>query len=222
MKAERSFVNRLPMTVRSQMLAMATACTMVPGELLARAGAPTRFVYFPESGVVSLSARLGRSHGGLIMLVGRESLIGAHILLGQTRSPLDATVIIAGDAHRLTAAGYLRLMASESALDRCNRQALAVLLRRACLANLCVQHHRLAARLAGLLAELTLRNRSDTIPVTHETLAALLGVRREGISLQAADFRRRGLISYTRGVVTISNAAGLHSLACECNPGGPG
>ena len=54
------------------------------------------------------------------------------------------------------------------------------------------------------------------LPLTQEFLAAILGVRRSGISETAAELQRSGLIRYRRGEITIIDRAGLEKIACEC------
>ena len=216
MKHERSFISSLPARTRSQLMAIATECPLNAGTELARADTQTRFIYFPHSAVVSLSAHLGRERGAQIMLVGHSSLIGAHIDLGSSQSPMDAIVAVAGDAFRVEADAYLNLLHTDTSLERLNRRSLAKLLGRAGLSTVCVQRHRLGARLARLLLELANHCSGETFAITHESLAVLLGVRREGISLQAEDMQQQNLIAYRRGRVTVSDRAGLEKLACDC------
>ncbi len=216
MNRERSFLRTLSAQARSQLLAIATSCPMLAGAQLIQADTPTRFVYFPDSGVVSLSMHLGRERGAQIMLVSSSSLIGAHLLLGSAQSPLHAIVAVAGNAYRVDTDAYLALIHVDDSFDRLNRKSVARLLYSAGLTTVCVQRHRLGARLARLLLELANHNGDESFLITHESLAGLLGVRREGISLQAEDLQQHALIAYRRGQVTVTNRAGLEAVACTC------
>jgi hypothetical protein len=57
---------------------------------------------------------------------------------------------------------------------------------------------------------------SEHIPITHEFLAMMLGTRRSSVTLAAGMLHKTGLITYSRGSVTIKNRNGLVRAACEC------
>jgi hypothetical protein len=52
--------------------------------------------------------------------------------------------------------------------------------------------------------------------MTHELIANMLGVRREGVSLAAAKLQAMGVIEYFRGTITILDRDKLETAACEC------
>ena len=60
------------------------------------------------------------------------------------------------------------------------------------------------------------RVQSDEMPLTHEFLAIMLGVRRAGVTEVLQSLREAGLIRSKRGTVTILNRKGLESASCEC------
>ena len=60
------------------------------------------------------------------------------------------------------------------------------------------------------------RARSDKFTLTHEFLAMMLGTRRSSVTVAARILQKAGLITYTRGHVTIEDLAGLKEAACEC------
>ena len=57
---------------------------------------------------------------------------------------------------------------------------------------------------------------TDTLVMTHDLIANMLGVRREGVSIAAEDLQKRGLIRYVRGTITILDRKGLENAVCEC------
>jgi CRP-like cAMP-binding protein len=57
---------------------------------------------------------------------------------------------------------------------------------------------------------------SRNFPLTHHLLAALLGVRRAGVSAVAKSLQEQGAIRYSHGKVEILDRAVLEGLACEC------
>jgi hypothetical protein len=80
----------------------------------------------------------------------------------------------------------------------------------------CNAVHAVELRCARWLLQTHDRVESDVLPLTHEFLAIMLGVRRPSVSLAAASLRKAGLIDYTRGRITILDRAGLEAASCEC------
>jgi len=60
------------------------------------------------------------------------------------------------------------------------------------------------------------RLRTDKLVMTHDLIANMLGVRREGITVAAQKLQERGLISYVRGTITLLDRQALETEVCEC------
>jgi hypothetical protein len=82
--------------------------------------------------------------------------------------------------------------------------------------SICNLHHTLEQRLCRSLLQSVDRVASDTLPMTQEVLAGLVGARRQGISEAVQKLRDRGLIAGGRGSITVLDRAGLLARACEC------
>jgi hypothetical protein len=82
--------------------------------------------------------------------------------------------------------------------------------------NVCRQHHTLEQQLSRLILMILDRQSGLQVRKTHEAIAQLLGVRREGVSLAAAKLMKEGLLSYSRGHIRVLNRAGLMQHSCEC------
>ena len=67
-----------------------------------------------------------------------------------------------------------------------------------------------------LLDTLGIRRAAVMGGLTHEGLAAMLGVRRVGITVAAGSLQRRGIVRYCRGVIEVLDRAGLEAAACGC------
>ena len=80
----------------------------------------------------------------------------------------------------------------------------------------CNRLHSVAQRCARWLLMTHDRAPGDSFPLTQEFLAAMLGVRRAGVTVAEGKLRRAGLINFTRGQVTVVDRAGLEAAACEC------
>src|SRR3954463_15881407 len=76
--------------------------------------------------------------------------------------------------------------------------------------------HSIEQRCARWLLMARARHTSDVIPMTHEFLSSMLGVRRAGVTETAGELQRSGLIRLRQGKVTIIDRDGLEGAACEC------
>ncbi len=80
----------------------------------------------------------------------------------------------------------------------------------------CHRHHTLDQQLCRMLLLTLNRMDGDTIVMTHEVIASLLGVRREGVTMAAKKLMQEGIIRYARGRITVLDRSALAQRACEC------
>ena len=80
----------------------------------------------------------------------------------------------------------------------------------------CNALHSVDARLARWILQTRDRFNENAIPLTHELLSEMLGVRRSSISDVAGKLQAAGLIRYTRGMIEIVDRRALEDAACEC------
>jgi CRP-like cAMP-binding protein len=182
-------------------------------------GAPrviAEFVYFVESGIVSLvaSTRNGSSVG--IALVGREGAAGIADALGSQPLPYGLVVQLPGLAYRAPKAVIREHILSCSALHELLMDYSQRVMHQLAQSALCNRFHTSVQRLASWL--LLTAERADTrrFELTHEFVAQMVGAPRSAVSASASTLRAKGIIDYRRGVLTIRNPKRLHALACEC------
>lgn len=214
--ARNQLIERLPGADRARLLALCEPVQLAPGEVLCEAAAPTRHVYFPTAGFISLVAQVDAHPGLEVGMVGREGMLGAQLTLGVAISPLRALVQGAGTSWRIAVAPFKRELARGTALRHQLDRYVCVLMAQMVSSAGCLHFHLIGPRLARWLLTSHDRAQGDHFHVTHEFLAHMLGVRRVGVTVAAGDLQRRGLISYHRGELTVLDRGGLEAAACSC------
>lgn len=198
------------------MLAICEPVQLVLAQVLCQPGKPTRHVYFPTEGFISLVVLVDGRAGVEVGLVGREGMLGAHLALGVLTAPLHALVQGAGAAWRVDAGAFKRELTASSALQRGLRRYLYVLMAQQATSAGCLRFHLTGQRLARWLLMSQDRAGTDHFHVTHEFLAYMLGMRRVGVTAAASVLQRSGLIQYHRGEITVLDRSGLEAAACGC------
>ena len=209
-------IDLLPRSARHSLLAACSPVELVLAEALCDPGEPTRYVYFPTSGYISLVAFIEGSPGLEVGMVGTEGLLGAQLVLGNGPSPLRAVVQGEGTALRIGARPFRAQLALGGALPAVLGRYVQVLMSQLCTSAACLRFHQIGPRLARWLLMSQDRTGTASFRVTHEFLAYMLGVRRAGITGAAFRMQRDRLISYQRGDVTVLDRAGLEAAACGC------
>ena len=185
------------------------------GQVLQEPGSQARHVYFPNDCLISLVVATGGTHLEVGM-VGKESMLGIPLALGQPTSPVRALVQGEGSAMRMSAARFAKELKHNGDLkrgiDRCTYIAMTTAMQIAA----CNNKHVLTSRLARWLLMVRDRLGRDEFRMTQEFLAVMLGVRRAGVTGAAGALQRRGLIRYHRGNVRILELKGLRAASCAC------
>ena len=184
-------------------------------EILVEPGGVIRDVYFPTQSSISLLAPIG-NHVLEVALTGNEGMYGMPLALGVATSPVRALVQGSGAAWRMQGARFRDELQRSPALRTCIDGYAHVLMSQLIHTAGCNRFHRVEQRAARWLLMTADRAHSDTFLMTQAFLAYMLGVRRVGISEAASALQRRGLITYTRGEVTITSRRGLERAACSC------
>jgi CRP-like cAMP-binding protein len=206
----------LPTAERERVLAHCKNGTIPRPTVLYEAGSEIREVYFPVSGMVSLVITSEEGQTVEIGTVGNEGLLGTQIALGAERSHVEAIVQVSGEFLRLPRddfeselknGGILRTVVARFAQAITNQIAQSVL---------CNRIHSVDERLCRWFLMTHDRVGTDDIMLTQQFIAQMLGVRRPSVTVAAGMLQKAGLITYSRGKLTIVDRAGLEAGACEC------
>jgi CRP-like cAMP-binding protein len=177
---------------------------------------PIPSIYFPETGVLSIVAIMGDGKTSEVGLVGPEGMLGLPVFLGGETSPRRAFAQVPGESLRMTAAVFTAVLPRAGTLMRRLQRYTQALFTQVSQSAACNTLHETAPRCCRWLLMTHDRVGGDEFLLTHEFLAAMLGVRRASVSAVAAALQRAGLVRYRRGQVTIVNRPGLEAAACEC------
>jgi CRP-like cAMP-binding protein len=214
--AENRLIELLPGKVRRRLLGVAEQVQLAQSEVLGGAGEPTRHVYFPINGFISLVTSIDGKPVLEVGMVGREGMLGAQVALRVLTQPLHALVQGAGTAWRIPISAFRQELDNCAPLQLIMGRYLYVLMLQLAFSAACTRFHQIDARLSRWLLMMQDRAHADTFGVTQEFLSFMLGVRRVGISGAAAVLQHKGLIEYSRGRVTVLNRKALEAISCTC------
>jgi CRP-like cAMP-binding protein len=185
-------------------------------EVLFRSHEPLRVAYFPNTAVVSLVSTLESGESLEVALVGRDGLAGTAIFPGITMMPCDGVVQIPGVAHRISADVLRREVLADDVLYSTLGRFAHLVLVRSMQTSVCNMFHSAEQRCVRWL--LTVSDLIDTseIPLTHDLMATMLGLRRPTVTVVIRSLHTAGLISETRGLILIRDRPRLEQACCEC------
>jgi len=170
-------------------------------------------VYFLDHGIASVVAVQAKETKVEIGLIGREGMTGLAIVLGNHRSPHATYIQAAGRGQRISVAELRKALAASATLQGFLlkfAQAFMVQTAHTAIAN---ARARLDQRLARWILMAHDRIDGDTLALTHEFLALMLGVRRAGVTEALHALESRRLIESARGQVVVRDRKGIERSA---------
>ena len=150
-------------------------------------------------------------------MVGSDGLIGVPIVLQEETTPYQAVVQISSEAYRVRAITARAALMRNPGFQRAALQYAHRQMAQIGEAAVCRSCHTVTQRLARWLLIWARCLRSDTIELTQEHMAHMLGSRRTAVSTAAVELQDKALIRQRRGRMQILNRKGLEASACECD-----
>ena len=190
--------------------------TLKRGEIVYRADQEIEAVYFPEEAVVAMVDTTDDGRTVEVGVIGREGIVGINIFLGGVTTPDKAVVQLPGGAMRMSSKSLRQEMRFGSPLQRLlldyTRALVAVISKSVA----CSQHHSIEQRVARWLLTMSDYAAAREFVMVHESIAAMLGVRRVSVTETAGRLQADGLIDYSRGRIAVLDRARLRRKSCAC------
>jgi CRP-like cAMP-binding protein len=190
---------------------------LVQDFVLAEAGERQSRAYFPHRGVISLVVKLARGEHVQVAMVGRDSLFGCLSPLGGDPVVLNSAVVVVPGLASVLDVERLRAATEHSPSFRSLlfKHALAIYVQSQQTAG-CNAVHTVESRLARCLLQTHDLSGGSKLYLTQESLAQMIGARRNSVSLVASTLQQANFIHYSRGHIEITDLGGLKKTACEC------
>ena len=173
---------------------------------------PIKHSYFIEYGLASIVAANG--HKRLeVGLIGCEGMSGIPIVLGNDRSPHETFMQVPGNGLRISADKLRKAISRSRSLERTLLSFAHAFMNQTASTALSNGTATLEERLARWLLMANDRLKGDEVPLTHEFLSLMLGVRRAGVTVALNYLEQRALISLARKQIVITDREGLKAAA---------
>jgi CRP-like cAMP-binding protein len=206
----------LPEAGYAQLLPFLEPLEMPLGLSVYESGGVQGFVYFPTTAIVSLLYVLADGESAEIAVTGNEGLVGIALFMGGETTPSRAVVQSAGQGYRLRAAVLKKHFEDGGALQHLLLRFTQALITQMTQTAVCNRHHAVDQQLCRWLLLALDRLPGNELVMTQELIANMLGVRREGVTEAAGKLQANGLITYSRGRITVPDRRPLEERVCEC------
>jgi CRP-like cAMP-binding protein len=189
------------------------------GQALYGLGGALRYAYFPLDGMISLLASTADGDVLEVATVGDDGFVGVPIVLNVPTSPYDVIVQVSCAAHRVRADAVAREFQRGEDLHAVVLAYAHDLMQQLLTSSVCHTFHSLMQRLCRWLLIHRQGLRANTIDVTQEAIAHVLGASRPKVSQALVILEERHLIHQGHGRIHIVDRHGLARSSCACYPG---
>jgi CRP-like cAMP-binding protein len=214
--AHNLLLARLPRPERERLTSRMRHVSLEFKQILYHTRAPIEYVYFLSNGAASAMTVMENGSAIEVATIGNEGLVGHSILFSGSESTNEIIMQVPGEALRMDADVLRQEATSDSPLRRllqCYNAAYSVQLAQSVGCN---GLHSVQQRCCRWLLITLDRMESNVVPLTHEFLSIMLGVRRASVTEVLRPLHEKGLVNNSRGAITVLDRSGLEKLSCEC------
>jgi CRP-like cAMP-binding protein len=206
----------LPPKERQMLVSKLELVRLKTHQVLHEPGDTLKSAYFCNTGLVSILTVFPDGRSVEVGLVGKEGFVGVPLIAGLRSAPTRAIAQIEGTAFRVDGETLMAMLPLCPKLERRLQQFSQSLAMQGTQIAACNRLHEVDERLARWLLMSADRVGSNSVPLTQEFLAQMLGTRRASVTVAAGILERAGLITHSRGDVEIVDRQKLEEAACEC------
>ncbi len=206
----------LPKEEMAHLCALLNLVKLSPGQSLIYSGAALQDVYFPLTGIVALHGLTLNGSKAILSLVGREGMVGVASFMGGSSITYNAKVLVGGQFLCMRSVDLVQAFEHSMPLLHLLLRYTQALITQMAQTLVCNRHHGLDKALSRFLLLCLDRATGDELLLTHQKIATLLGIRREGVREAAAQLQQLGMIRYARGRIKVLDRAALALCTCEC------
>ena len=206
----------LPREEREMLLRKLEFVRLRTHHVLHERGDTLKSAYFCDTGLVSILSVFPDGKSVEVGLVGKEGFVGLPLAAGFRTAPTRAVAQIEATAFRVDGEALMEILRQCPNLERQLQQFSQIMAMQVTQIAACNRLHEVNERLARWLLMCADRIGSNSVPLTHEFLAQMLGTRRSSVTVAAGILEKAGLITHSRGDVKIIDRNKLEEAACEC------
>ena len=186
------------------------------GDVIYESGQCIDHVYFPIDSIVSLLYVTASGESAEIAIVGNDGLVGVSVVLGADSTLNQAVVQSQGRAYQMPVSALKAELSNHPEFRVRTLHYTQALITQMAQTAVCNRHHSIQQQLCRWLLLSLDRLPDNHVSMTHELIANMLGVRREGVTQAACKLQKAGAIHYQRGHITVTDRALLETMSCEC------
>lgn len=189
---------------------------MPSGKVLYHPDEEIDYLYFPNQSVISVTAATEDGQSAAVGMIGYEGVVGVDALMGASSVPHTVSALYGDGAHRIRVKDIFDPFNKCGPLHEKMLRFTQRLMVQMSQKTLCNRLHTLDQRLGRWLLMCDDRTPSQTLNITQELLATMLGSTRASVTLAAIEMQNNGLITYSRGKIVIVDRKGIEQVTCEC------
>mgnify|MGYP000376691831 CR=1 FL=1 len=184
-------------------------------QLIFRPHEVIQYVFFPVSAIIAMQIDISDGSSADIVLIGKEGMVGSGVM-GGNQNFSRARVRFAGFAYNLPLSIFQSELAQDSAFLRIWMAATRQMILQIAMPTVCSSKHSNEQQIIRWIMNTLDKTQGNTLQITHQEIADILGIRRESVTLAAGKLSQEGLIEVTRGHLRVLNRPVLQARAGDC------